>query len=814
MDLSDTDWQIIYQGFDPSEEKLREALYTLGNGYFAIRGALCESSMFEEDGQLSDINYPATYVAGVYNKLATHISGKTIYNESIVNCPNWAFITFKIGEYGEWFTPSKAEKLHIYQQILDMKNGALRRKIRIEDKKGRKTSIESIRIVSMSSPHLGAIKYVITPENYSEDIFVKTKIEGGVINGGVERYRELSSKHLIVESLGELGKSGIYLNAKTNQSGIGITEATTTRIFINGEEKQFSPEIHKAQEEISQIFKILVQKGNSYQIEKTAFIYTSCDREVDNYFKEAINSANNSGRFEDNYNRHQKAWSSLWDKFNINIKAKTTFTQKMLRFHTFHLLQTVSSHNKNIDAGLPARGLHGEGYRGYIFWDEIYTMPFFNLRTPSISKSLIMYRYRRLDEAKKYAKENGKKGACFPWNSASTGQEEAQKIHLNPVSGEWGPDYSRFQRHISFDIAYNVWKYYEVTQDIEFLSKYGAEIILLVARFGASLVKYEARDDRYHTEGLVGPDEFHEKYPGAEEPGLKDNAYSNFLISWTLGKANTVLSILSVNERDRLEEKLSISKEEVNNWKEISKKMKIVFDDSRIIAQFDGYFDLKELDWQKYREKYESIGRMDRILKGEGDTPNKYKVAKQADTLMIFYLFPFSEVKEVFDKLGYKFSKQDLAKNYDYYIQRTSHGSNLSKIVHSYLAHLLEDYKEAWRLYQGALKTDIFDTQGGTTQEGIHTGNMGATIDVMIRSFAGVKVREDKIEVCPKLFERWQSVSFKIKVRGVWMDFSISHEKLNISIGGTKGEEFTIPFEINSQPYQLSQKEDYEFSLK
>ena len=121
--MEDTHWKLIYNGFDPTEESLREALCTLANGYFSTRGAAYES-------EASRIHYPGMYLAGGYNKLATHIAGRTVYNEDLVNFPNWIYLTFKISE-GEWFCPSRS-RLLFYRQELDMRKGALERK-RIEN---------------------------------------------------------------------------------------------------------------------------------------------------------------------------------------------------------------------------------------------------------------------------------------------------------------------------------------------------------------------------------------------------------------------------------------------------------------------------------------------------------------------------------------------------------------------------------------------------------------------------------------------------------------------------------------------------------
>ncbi len=90
------------------------------------------------------------------------------------------------------------------------------------------------------------------------------------------------------------------------------------------------------------------------------------------------------------------------------------YTQKIIRLYIFHLLQSSSVHSLDIDVGMPARGWHGEGYRGHIFWDEMIIFPFLNYRSPKITKTLLMYRYRRLQEARHAARESGFKGAMYP----------------------------------------------------------------------------------------------------------------------------------------------------------------------------------------------------------------------------------------------------------------------------------------------------------------------------------------------------------------------------------------------------------------
>lgn len=798
-----SEWSIRYTHFNPSQESLREALCTLGNGYMGTRGAQPEETA-------SKIHYPGTYIAGVYNKLSTNIAGRTVINEDMVNCPNWVFITFKIGN-GKWFSPS-ASKILSFSQELNMKEGILLRKIRFVTPKGEITTVKTCRVVHMKYPHLGAIEYTIIPENYNGLITVRTMLDGAVENTGVERYRQLNSKHLRFHSLGRFDSNGVFLVMRTSQSRIIIAEAERIKVFVDG--KQIRPNIKpitwrllKGQERIGQEFRMFVKKRHHYRVEKIVGIYTSKDFGVKDPILSAVDLAKTNEDFSSLVATHKEMWRNLWDKADMEIKADV-FYQAAIRFHIFHLLQTASIHNVNIDAGIPARGLHGESYRGHIFWDEIFTMFFYDLHFPQISKASLMYRYRRLLQAREYARENGYEGAMFPWQSGSSGKEETQLMHLNPLSGKWGPDHSRLQRHVSFAIAYNVWKYFRRTQDLGFLKKFGAELFLSIAQFGASLAKYDRKDGRYHTYGLMGPDEFHEKYPNSRKPGLKDNAYTNVMIVWTLLRGKELIALLDSNTKERIFQKIGLTSRDLKRWDKITNKMALVVNKDGIISQFDGYFSLKEIDWDSYRKEYGDIQRMDRILKAEGKSPDDYQVTKQADVMMIFYLLRDDEVKEIFSRLGYRIGKDILERNYNYYIARTSHGSTLSRVVHCFLAYKLGRFKEAEKLFKQVLDSDIHDIQGGTTSEGIHIGIMGGSIDIVLRGFLRLDVSSDMIILeNPHLPSGWKMLRFKFLFHNDWVKMKVSSRKLEVSIEADRKIK-KIPLKLNNRLYYISSSEE------
>lgn len=145
---------------------------------------------------------------------------------------------------------------------------------------------------------------------------------------------------------------------------------------------------------------------------------------------------------------------------------------------------------------------------------------------PETAKQILMYRYDRLGAAKEAAKEAGYQGAMFPWQSGLEGTEQSQEIHLNPMTGNWDKDFSRLQRHVSLAVAYNIWLYWNNTHDQKYMEEYGAEMLLEIARFWQSAAEYDETTGKYSIDKVMGPDEFHETYPGTEEGGLKNNAYT------------------------------------------------------------------------------------------------------------------------------------------------------------------------------------------------------------------------------------------------------------------------------------------------
>lgn len=768
-------WKIKYDTWNTEEHALREALCTLGNGYFATRGAL-------EDTSANEVNYPGTYIGIGYNRLTARIKGKDIVNEDLVNWPNWLLFTFKHEGEESWFKLQDMEILH-YLQELDMYKGVLLRNIVFKDSSGRETKLESYRVVSMASKHIGALQWKITPLNWSGNITIHLGLDGSVINANVKRYQDLPSRHLRVITKGTSDEKAIYLLAETVQSHIQMAQAASHQIVMEDEFLDCSWETSEMEDYIARETTVHVKEDVSLILDKVVAIYTSKDNAISEPVLEACKNVKRAGNFEEIFKHHQVAMKSLWQECDIRL-GETENTQQLLRLHIFHLLQTVNINTLEQDVGVPARGLHGEAYRGHIFWDELFIFPFINLRIRELQKHLLLYRYRRLNEARHMASEHGLRGAMFPWQSGSNGREESQVIHLNPQSGRWLQDNTHLQKHINATIVYNTWQYYQTHDDLPFLQLSGAELIFEISRFWVSKASFSKEKDRYELLNIVGPDEYHTYYLENKDKGINNNAYTNVMASWALQKALEVIELLDKTSLDRINAKLDISEEEPKKWKEVSQNLYVPFINDRVIEQFEGYHELEELDWEHYIEKYGNNLRLDRILESEGDDPNKYKASKQADVLMLFYLFSSEELSQIFRNLNYDFRPEFIPDNIEYYEGRTSHGSTLSRLVHSWV-YARSNREKSWRDFEKALVSDFKDVQGGTTPEGIHLGAMAGTIDMVQRCYTGLEIREGVLWLNPNLPPNLNSIEFRINFRGNWFLLKFNHKCITISADHT-----------------------------
>ena len=739
--MTDKDWMIQYDKQEVGKRSYgQESLMSLGNGYLGLRGAPLWATC-------SDNHYPGLYVAGVFNHTSTEVAGHDVINEDMVNWPNPQLIKVYIDNELVDFE-SAIEK----NSSIDFKNGLQIESYNVSLAKGGLTLVTTKFVDPIHFHDFGFVGEIIA--DFSGKLRIETFIDGSVLNQNVERYRAFDSKEFEVTQIAD----GLLV-AKTRTTDIELAVATKT--YLNGQP------LKKVESGNSEIFKESIEvdllKNQEVQFEKSIVIASSYETKNPVEFVLTELAATSVSKIQEN---NANYWEKVWQDGDIVIESDHADLQRMVRMNIFHIRQAAQhGANQFLDASVGSRGLTGEGYRGHIFWDEIFVLPYYAANEPETARDLLLYRINRLTAAQENAKVDGEIGAMFPWQSGLIGDEQAQFVHLNTVNNEWEPDNSRRQRHVSLAIVYNLWIYLQLTDDESILTDGGLDLLIETTKFWLNKAELGS-DSRYHIAGVMGPDEYHEAYPG-QEGGICDNAYTNLMLTWQLNWL-TELSVKGFEiPADLLEES-----------QKVRENLYLDIDENGVIAQYAKYFELKEVDFAAYEAKYGDIHRIDRLMKAEGISPDEYQVAKQADTLMLMYNLGHEHVIKLVKQLGYELPKNWLKVNRDYYLARTVHGSTTSRPVFAGIDVKLGDFDEALDFLITAIGSDYYDIQGGTTAEGVHIGVMGETLEVIQNEFAGLTLRDGYFSIAPHLPKSWTKLKFSQIFKGCQVEILIEKGQL------------------------------------
>jgi len=761
-----------------------ESLGALANGYIGTRAARGTIRSGEDD-------YAGTYLAGIFDRLVTGTSGARAEYESMVNLPNWLLYDFRADD-GDWLT---AENVIVSGRAthLDVRHGILTNTFRAEDSAGRQSTVSEKRIVSMAQPHLLAQEITVVANNWSGRLVVRMGVDTSAANRQTEESRLLGTGHLRFEESGESPPDMFWLSTRTIQSDILIAYAGRVQVPVGAEDaRKPLPGTDAHGFELD----VLISQSGRVEVQKTVAIFTSRDRGISEPSLAARTSVASAPRFEELTRQHKFAWDELWQRAETSValteahtdlssplkgagNGEAVVTTDVVNLQLFHLLQVASPNVADLDVGIPARGLAGEGYLGHIFWDELFVFPVLNLRFPETARALLQYRQRRLPAARAAALSEGHRGAMFPWQSGSDGRDETPTSLYNSLTGKWIADNSHRQRHVGLAVAYNFWQYWETSGDTGFLFGVGAEVLLETARFFASLATFDARLDRWRIKRVMGPDEFHDGYPTTPGSGIDDNAYTNIMTAWLMSRAKDLVGLLRDADREDVLKRIGLTEKELLSWEVLSKHLYVPFHDG-VISQFAGYELLAELNLEGYRNKYGNIGRLDLILDAEGDSVRNYRLSKQADTLMLFYLLSAEELRAVLKRLGHPLTPRMILATIDYYSARAVHGSSLSAVVHAWV-QARTNRTGSWALFRQALDMDYGDLQGGTTAEGIHLGAMAGSIDILQRCYTGLEVRDGALWLNPELPDELHHLHFPISYRDHRVLIDITDGILTIS---------------------------------
>jgi kojibiose phosphorylase len=723
---SGDEWLIKEDKWDQKLQSSRESQFALGNGFIGSRGILEEVPFDARRG---------TYIAGIYDKTGAQVT-------ELVNFPNPINLRIIVG--GERLGAGTMDILE-HERALDMRRGLLARHTVYRNSHKKRFDYQSLRFVSMRNRHIIAMQVYITPLDEHMTFTVENFLDLSVTNVGF--LTEGNKKHFRIEDVSRFD-IGEYLSVKTLEKDIHVAYGKSLTIEKNGS-RRFAKDVTT---------QIKLKKNQTACLTAIFSIFTSEEKKkksmesvVKGFLKKSVNIG-----FKKMLEEHIVSWDRLWQAADIRIKGAPQ-DEKSLRFNIYHLL--ICGREGNGESSIGAKTLTGEGYRGHIFWDaDIFILPFFLYTRPKAAKNMLLYRYNRLDAARRIAESRGFKGAMFPWESADTGEETTPAWSKNFDGSLIQIRTHEMEHHITADIAYAVYQYYLATQDTGFMLKHGFEIIFETARFWASRVEYNKDIRKYEINHVIGPDEFHED--------VNNNAYTNSMAYFNLLVGcgmHQKMKRQYPEEYRHLAKKIGLKKGEAGEWKRIAPKIVVNFKTKGVIEQFDGYFRRKKVRLRGLKKR--PIPPIPRGIKLKDI--GKTQLVKQADVVMLLYL------------LSENFDMETKKKNFYYYLERSVHKSSLSAAVQGTMAVEIGDIDAAYRYFDAAVNMDL-SLLYGNTDDGIHAASLGVTWQSVVHGFAGARLFKDTLCINPKLPENWKEVRFCLKWQKYNFKIAVNHTRVSL----------------------------------
>ncbi len=700
-------WCVRQDGYDRNRELQTESRFTVSNGALGVRGSLEIPA---------DISSPRTFVAGLYDLSSGDPSVPTL-----VSAPDWLRLELTVD--GERVDLDQGKLLSL-TRTLDLRHGVLWTDWHQRTSHGHTVRLRTLRFVSLVDRALGvqAARVEITPRRGTQP---RVSLQALV---------PPSHSNLTPVAAGD--DVAVWQTASTRHR---LALASAPRLEIGGRARK--PRAKESDHELKVRWEWTAKSGQAATLFRPVGIVGGRDvPDPVQAARDVVRRARRRGLHR-LLEAHYQAWEARWAESDVEVRGDA-YAQEALRFGVYHLNAAANPENEHLSIG--ARALTGDAYAGRIFWEtEIYLVPFYVATQPAAARALLMYRYHTLPAARAKAERLGYRGAFYAWESADTGEEATPPVVFNIRHEPIMIYNATLEQHISADVAYAVWQYWQATGDDAFLREAGAEIILETARFWASRLE-PGRDHRLHILHVIGPDEYHE--------GVDDNAYTNVMARWNLESATTVAEILASRWPDswaELRQRLGITEEEIESWRKAAPRIVTGLDrDGRLIEQFRGYFELEPIFVAGYGPR---TVPMDVILGPE--RTRRSQVVKQPDVLMLFTLLP------------YLFTEEQALENFRYYEERTGHGSSLSPSIHALLAAQLGEAEDAERYFHESAAIDLDDAMGNAAG-GVHIGALAGLWQATIFGFAGLRTGLHGLTLSPRLPSTWQELRFPFQWRG------------------------------------------------
>ena len=708
----------------------RESIYSIGNGYMGVRG------FPEEGGQFpSEIG---TYMSGVFDNYDKHFV-------DLVNVPNFLFCRISVDGKPVDISSGTVTR---YQGRLDLRTGVLTRQYRFTDASRRITDLAFERFLSMDNVHTAVQRIKVIPVNHSSRVEVLAGLDGSVTN--LRQFDDATVKDVVhnyhfneVEN-GGLGKDGAFLRVVTRNTGVEIAQAFTLKTSFRGRSI-----LVKNDGIVGRRITWKAEKGSEYQLTKYVTVFASRDKGISEPVRSARDLLARQERtgYEGLKEANRLAWENIWRVSDIRIEGNPD-DQKTVRFNIFHLVAGDPRNDERASIG--PRSLTHTRYKGCAFWDvEVFMLPYFIYTDPGAARNLLMYRYHHLDAARERAKKQYLRGAQFPWMSANDGSEQCQA---------WA--YADCEIHITADIAYAVWHYFQATNDTDFLAKHGAEILIETARYWASRSHYSSEKKAYVIPVVKGPDE----YCGV----TSNNAYTNLMAAANLRMAAAAADLLRKHDSkalERLSRKIGLETKEMGEWRRIARRMYVNRDRKRnLIIQDDTFLDSEPWDVMSLiADGRPAAGKIPYSML------HRIRIIKQADVILMMYL------------LSNRFSEKEKRAAWKFYMPLTVHDSSLSYNTHAIMASELGCHALAYDFFKKTLGLDMNNSMGNT-DKGVHSASLGGTWQTIVNGFAGLRLIDGRLHLNPKLPKAWKSLSFHLRYRGSLLRVDMKRTSATVSL--------------------------------
>ncbi|MCR8561332.1 glycoside hydrolase family 65 protein [Mucilaginibacter sp. BJC16-A38] len=732
------EWKIIEDGFNPHHNKVSESIFSLGNGRMGQR------ANFEE--AYSGDTLQGNYVAGVYYPDKTRVgwwkNGYPEYFAKVLNAANWIGIDINID--GEQLDLAKCEVIS-FRRELNMQEGYLKRNFTAKTALGKIVEVEATRFCSMADDEAGAIKYTITPVNFSGSLTITPFIDGDVVNKD-SNYDEKFWDEVKKESWNDGG----FIQMRTKKTGFEVATGMLISVLQAGEPVKLHTQAVTKEKYIAAKFKLQVTEEQNTTIIKYAANLSSQNYEAADLaanLKTTLANISKKG-FDTMLQEQADAWAEKWKMNDIIIEGDAS-AQQAIRFNIFQLNQTYTGEDDRLNIG--PKGFTGEKYGGSTYWDtEAYCVPFYlSTADQKVTKNLLLYRYKQLGKAIENAKllgfNNG--AALYPMVTM-----DGTECH-----NEWEITFEEIHRNGA--IAYAIFNYVRYTADEAYLADYGLEVLIAIARFWSQRVTFSGDRQQYVMLGVTGPNEY--------ENNVNNNWYTSTLATWCMKYTMEVAEKVKATDAAKYAElvsKISFKEEEETaRFKDIIAKMYYPYDErQQVFLQQDGYLDKEQIlvkDLPATDRPINQKWSWDRILRS--------CYIKQADVLQGIYFFED------------QYDIETIRRNFDFYEPRTVHESSLSPCVHAILAAKLGDEARAYEFYLRTARLDL-DDYNNDTEDGCHITSMAGTWMSVVEGFGGMRVIDGKLSFQPFLPGKWASFSFNIGFRGTVVKVTISKDTTRI----------------------------------